>query len=194
MTRRIIALAGPIGAGKSTAASHLEDRHGFARLRFAAPLKSMMRAFYASAGLSPGEIEARIEGELKEAPDPVLLGRSPRHAMQTLGTEWGRDLIAADLWTNAWSCAAARHRLVVAEDCRFANEAAAVRALGGIVIGIDCPWRPRPAAAHASETGVEADVTVMNDDPGRPETLFRRLDDLLIKTRGRGVRMAVSPG
>ncbi|QKV18700.1 deoxynucleotide monophosphate kinase [Oricola thermophila] len=179
MTKRVIALAGPIGAGKSTAAQYLADRHGYERIRFAAPLKSMMRAFYASAGLDPVEIEARIEGGLKEAPDPVLLGRTPRRAMQTLGTEWGRNLIAPELWVHAWSGAARRAGLVVAEDCRFANEAAAVRELGGIVIGIECPWRPRPADGHASEDGVEVDVTIANDKPGNPETMFRRLDEVL---------------
>ena len=35
--------------------------------------------------------EAHIEGALKEVPCELLGGKTPRYAMQTLGTEWGRD-------------------------------------------------------------------------------------------------------
>lgn len=140
MTGRLIAFTGPAGCGKSTAAEALVEM-GWARVKFADPLKNMLRALYYSCGIEDTAfIEARIEGEMKEEPDPLLRGRTPRWALQTLGTEWGRNLISEDLWTAAW-----RNKVngllaegvdVVADDCRFPNEAEAVRRLGGKVVQI----------------------------------------------------------
>lgn len=163
---RLIAFTGPIGCGKSTAAEALIEE-GWVRVKFADPLKNMLRSFYASCGIEdPTFVEARIEGGMKEEPDPFLAGRTPRYAMQTLGTEWGRNLIAPDLWTLAWEQRvlnmASRDLDVVVDDCRFPNEAESVRSLGGMVVRID--GRSSGAKAkHASEKfDFEADVTVTN--------------------------------
>lgn len=172
---RVIALTGPAGCGKSTIAAALEPC-GFARIRFAAPLKAMMATLYAGFGLSPDEIAARLDGPLKERDDPVL-GASPRWAMQSLGTEWGRQCIAPDLWVRAWRSAALAAIAdgapgVVVEDCRFPNEAATVRGLGGIVVELDRPGVAR-RAGHASEAGVEADHVIAND--AAPKVVARAL-------------------
>jgi hypothetical protein len=68
---------------------HLVNHRGFARVRFAGPLKAMMAAL--------GCTNAEIDGDRKEVPCDLLGGKSPRWAMQTLGTEWGRKLIGDDL-------------------------------------------------------------------------------------------------
>ena len=166
MTGRLIAFTGPAGCGKTTAADTLCGE-GWIRVKFADPLKNMMRAFYMSCGITNVDyIEARIEGDMKEEPDPLLRGRTPRHAMQTLGTEWGRECISPDLWVSAW-----RHQVgaflsrgcdVVADDCRFENEADAVRDLGGKVVQI--LGRDRGLApAHASERfALKADMKIAN--------------------------------
>lgn len=134
---RLIAFAGPAGSGKSTAADALAQV-GYCRIRFAAPLKAMLHAFYQHCGLPHHEIERRIEGDLKQSDDPLLGGATPRYAMQTLGTEWGREMIWDELWVNAWKEKVQRlldsGLSVVVEDCRFANEAAAIRELGGAII------------------------------------------------------------
>ncbi|WP_066921399.1 hypothetical protein [Methylobacterium sp. CCH5-D2] len=181
----IIGLTAPAGAGKSLAAAYLAERHGFARVRFADPLKAMLRAFYVLLDLSDTEIDRRIEGDLKEAPDPDLCGRTPRRAMQTLGSDWARDLIGRDLWTRSWAnrsdLALISGRSVVAEDVRYANEAETMRARGGIVVRIVRPdaESARPGAAgHASEAmDFPADITIRND--GTPEVLFARLDGVI---------------
>ncbi len=163
---RLIAFTGPAGSGKSTAASALVEE-GWVRVKFADPLKSMLRAFYASCGLEHNPyIEARIEGDMKEEPDPFLRGRTPRHAMQTLGTEWGRCQIAQDLWVAAWEQKVLslfnRELDVVVDDCRFANEAEAVRRLGGKIVMLE----GRSAGigtGHASEAlPFEPDMRVQN--------------------------------
>ncbi|GEP11750.1 deoxynucleotide monophosphate kinase [Methylobacterium gnaphalii] len=179
----IIALTGAAGAGKSTAAEILADRHGFARVRFAGPLKAMVRAFLAQAGVEASEIERMIEGDRKEAPAPEFLGASPRKVMQTLGTEWGRDLIAPGLWVEGWK-AGARAALargapgVVVEDCRFPNEAEAVQALGGLIVRIDRPGAVIPLSGHGSEkVDLPRNATILND--GSRDELGCALDRVL---------------
>lgn len=175
----IIALTGRAGCGKSSAATYLAERHGFTRVRFAGPLKAMLRAFYAATGLGPEAIEAKIEGGLKEYPCTVLGGASPRQAMQRLGTEWGRDMIHPELWVLAWSAAAGRALRdgapgVVVEDCRFENEAAAVRALGGRILRVERPGLAPLAGGHVSEADIADADPIFND--GDPALLFARLD------------------
>lgn len=124
MTRPIIAFAGLMGSGKTTAAFRLVEVHGYRRIRFAGPLKDMAYAF----GLSWDH----IDGSLKEQPCELLGGKTPREFMQLLGTEFGRNMIAPDIWVRAWKHAVEQvppHIGVVVDDCRFPNEAAAVRSL-----------------------------------------------------------------
>lgn len=147
MQPKLIVLAGAAGAGKSTIAAELV-KHGYQVIKFAAPLKNMLRAL----GLS----EAEIEGDLKEQPCALLGGRTPRHAMQTLGTEWGRGCIGAEVWVSAWKrevdrVLAAGGRVVV-DDCRFQNELAAALVRGGGAVRL-----VRAGAGtvpHASEVGL----------------------------------------
>lgn len=166
MANRIVALSGPAGSGKSEAAKYLASL-GYETVKFAAPLKAMLRAFYAAVGLPDTEIERRIDGDLKETPDEYLDGHTPRHAMQTLGTEWGRGCMNGDFWINAWARKAASvSSNVVTDDCRFGNEAVAIRAAGGDIVLLKSKKRRRKASDHVSEQGVDpALVThvVVND-------------------------------
>lgn len=178
----IIALSGPAGCGKSTVAEYLSENFGFRRVRFAGPLKEMLRALYRSAGLEEDAIEARIEGPLKEIPDTLLCGRTPRHAMQTLGTEW-RDLINRDLWSRIWLSSAMQGPCVV-EDMRFEHEYDVVKAHGGIVVRIDRPGMKK-SHAHSSEAGLPErcifDYEIVNS--GSLEDLFERAREALYVLR-----------
>jgi hypothetical protein len=160
---RLVALTGAAGSGKSTAADYLVGT-GWQRVKFAGPLKDMMRALYRGAGLHDDQIERRIEGDLKEQVDPLLGFETPRWAMQTLGTQWGRELITRNLWAGIAESRIRAHlqagERVVVDDCRFENEAALVRALGGRVVRLT--GRGGIAGAHASEQGVEPDMACPN--------------------------------
>jgi predicted kinase len=180
----VLGLCGPAGSGKTFAALHLMERHGFVRLRFAEPMRAMLRGLGCTA--------EELDGALKETPSFRLCGRTPREAMQTLGTEWGRALIDPDLWVRAW-----RDRLdalaeetpqarIVADDARFANEAAAIWSLGGSLIRIDRAGLAPPcpaAAAHASETQqLHYDARLVNS--GEPEAFRTALDEALARLIG----------
>ncbi|WP_201271833.1 AAA family ATPase [Sinorhizobium meliloti] len=151
---RLVALTGAAGSGKSTATRYLVEHHGYTLVKFAGPLKDMCRAL--------GLDDRQIEGDLKEVPCDILAGRTPRHAMQTLGTQWGRDCIAEDFWIRLWKMRAVQHKRVVVDDCRFPNEADAVRKLGGMIIKLE--GRGGIAGSHASEAGCgQHDAVVTND-------------------------------
>jgi len=164
---KLVAFTGPAGAGKSSAAKALVEDEGWRLVKFADPLKSMLRALYRFVDVPDDGIEARIEGRLKEVVDPILMGLSPRHAMQTLGTEWGRDAMHPDLWVTLWKRRAwqlmDRGVGVVVDDCRFANEAAAVRELGGLIVRINGRSQGLSAEHPSERIDLQPDVTILND-------------------------------
>jgi hypothetical protein len=169
----LIGLTGAAGCGKSTAAQHLIGVYGFLRVKLAEPLKDMLRA----VGLTDDE----IEGHLKEKPCAILCGNTPRHAMITLGTEWGRECIGSNFWTGLWTRKVERYldegHDIVVDDCRFQNEVEAIEALGGHVIKVIRPCNDLPAINHVSEAGVEAHMSLFNDGP--VEILHHRLAGLM---------------
>lgn len=178
---RLIAFAGAAGSGKSLATEHLVAR-GFRVVKFAGPLKAMLTALYEETGAEPWEIEERIEGKHKETACEVLQGHTPRHAMQTLGTEWGRNYIDPNFWVDLWAYRASRLLAagwdVVTDDLRFANEALAVESLGGTTILIERPNPSRAASDHVSEAfGFETHEVILND--GTATDLEWAVDNIL---------------
>ncbi len=168
LPRTLIAFTGLAGSGKSTAAQHLVKNHGFQRIRFAGPLKDMMRAL--------GLTEAEIEGDRKETPCELLGGKTPRYAMQTIGTEWGRDLICQDLWIRAFNAALAKVPEgvpVVVDDCRFPNEADAIVAVGGVLVRVVRPGAGAGAAGHSSEGQQLPAVGEIQNDVSLPTFLWQ---------------------
>lgn len=141
----IIGLCGAAGAGKDTAASRLVSAHGFVRHSFAAPL---YEAVSAVTGLSVAELQDRSRKEV-----PIeWIGQSPRALLQSLGTDWGRNMVGENLWVDA-----AIRRIsgdTVITDVRFDNEAQAVLDRGGAVWQI--VGRSVAVRSHASEAGVSS--------------------------------------
>lgn len=158
----IIGLSGYAGSGKTTIGQQLVITGGYRRKKFAAPLKDMLRTFLGAQGVTPAHVEQMIEGDLKEVPTAYLNGATPRHAMQTLGTDWGRALLCENLWCDAAMRDVHIGDRVVFDDVRFQNEADAVRAQGGIVMRLTRPGVDRNSG-HASENLPWADADVLND-------------------------------
>jgi hypothetical protein len=119
----VIAITGYKGSGKSTLRKHFEHQ-GYWYQAFATPLKNMLISFVCSQGCSPGKAYNMFSGDLKEKPSEYFGGRTPRYAMQTIGTEW-RDMMSRNLFTDAWKRKALNHgRLekIVVDDLRFLHE------------------------------------------------------------------------
>lgn len=158
MTRQIYAFAGRRGSGKSTASQVLVD-DGFVDVKFADPLKNMMRAFYKTCGVKRKTVERKLEGDLKEVPCEWLMGKTPRHAMQMLGTEW-RDLIDTDMWSNIFTKRVLSGEVgdkIVCSDFRFAHEASVLEFLDAHTYRVVRPELETTddAAQHVSETSTD---------------------------------------
>lgn len=169
----LIGLCGRAGSGKTEAAKIIQDRYGYQRIRFAAPLKNMLKAL----GLTHEE----VDGRMKEAPCKLLGGRTPRWAMQALGTEWGRELIDDDIWVRAWKNNLTDPDSTVADDVRYWNEAKAIRDLGGRVIKIvRYGIMADIEVDHPSETlDFDVDAVVLNN--GDLEDLARNISKAVEK-------------
>lgn len=126
---KVIGFVGKMKSGKTTGARYLVETQQYTRLRVADGLKKMLKD-----GL--GIDDRHIDGDLKNAPCEQLCGMSARHAMITLGTEWGRNLIHPDLWvktidTQMRDLIYRGHGKFVIDDIRFLNEATWLKALNG---------------------------------------------------------------
>jgi hypothetical protein len=174
---RIIGIHGAAGAGKDTAADTLVQSHDFAKVGLADPMKRFCAELWR---FSWDQLWGA--SEFRNAVDPRY-GVSPRHVLQRLGTEWGRDC-DTDVWVRyaIGVCRAllepppgqvayysSEHGLkitrdprfngwrgVVVPDVRYANEAQAIRDAGGIVVEVVRPGAGLKGVAgkHISESGI----------------------------------------
>ena len=150
--KTLIAFTGAAGAGKTTAANIVCWNYHGLRHSFAEPLRQMLYPL----GLGPDAFSQ----ERKNKPHPHLGGKTPREALQLIGTDCCRKMIYENIWLDAMRRQYEAHReklggmLFVIDDCRFDNEAQLVRDLGGIIIKLEGPGLQK--MAHESERGVSA--------------------------------------
>ena len=155
----VIGLHGRARSGKDTVANFILAKRGGYIYSFADPIRAM---------LMPLGIDMRDPYWQDHKEDVIpALGTSPRRLMQTLGTEWGRDIVNPELWLIL-----AKQRLMnfgagmIVADVRFENEAEWIRSQGGRILHIERP-DAKVVAEHVSESGVvfkpdEGDVKIMN--------------------------------
>jgi hypothetical protein len=162
---KLIGITGHKGSGKDTVGRILNEIDGFEIVRWAGGLKAMVDALLRYQGCPDITINRIIEGDLKQVPLPYFGGRTARHVMQSLGTEWGRTLIYPALWTDSTEARIKAHPHVVVTDLRYLNEAAVIRRLGGKI------WRIEREGCHGDEhpsetemRQIEVDVTISNND------------------------------
>jgi len=184
-TPRLIGLYSPAPqSGKSTVASYLTEL-GYYNIPFAGPLKRMIRTFLVQVGYGPDTIEHLItEGKEEKIPG---IDVTPRHLMQTLGTEWGRTCVHPDVWLQCWQTTATRYiksgTPVSCDDVRFPNEAELIRSLGGELWLVERP-SARRSTEHASEGGLDNfpvfDRRIVND--GTLLDLYQQVRQILSPT------------
>lgn len=180
---RLIGIAGPAGSGKTTAAAYMARQWGWNTMAFADPIKDILASLF---DMPRSQFEnTLLDREHKEQPVPGL-GVSPRRLMQTLGTEWGRQLIHPDLWLLmtqrriGWleDTLPNEYAGIVIHDVRFDNEARWIRQAGGRIVRVTSR-AGSACASHSSEAGLPphcSDIHLPND--GRLDDLFRALEQL----------------
>jgi hypothetical protein len=158
----LVGFYGRAGSGKDTAADEMATQ-GYARYSFAQPIYAAVSAML---GVPVSTLRDR---EFKEAPLGEL-SVSPRVLMQTLGTEWAREMIREDFWVRIaareWRRTQARARKgLIISDVRFSNEAEWIRSEGGMVIHV-VRDDIQQVAGHISEAPINPDLihyTVYNN-------------------------------
>lgn len=157
----IIGMSGLAGSGKTTATQILQNHFNLVRHPMAGPLKNMVAALGISRSILDGP------ASVKEQPLERFGGKSARYAMQTLGTEWGRNCMGHDFWVNQWAATVPAEGCIC-DDVRFKNEYDKVKEMGGLVIRIVRPGagvKDGMGAMHASEdlSKVPYDKLITND-------------------------------
>jgi len=149
----IIALSGLAGSGKDTVADVLSMNARCERVAFADPMKQFAREVFE---FSHDQLYG--PSAMRNAPDPRYTrpngeALTPRFALQTLGTEWGRNCDPS-LWAKVGVRRAIELEkaglVAVITDCRFINEAKLVREAGGLVWFVDRGLAA--SSTHPSET------------------------------------------
>ena len=162
----IIGVCGLIGSGKDTVADYLVTNYGYQRASFAGSLKDAVATIF-NWDRSLLEGTTKEGREWREQIDPWWAAKlnmpqlSPRWVLQQWGTEVARinfhnEIWVASLENKLWRTA----NNVVITDCRFPNEFASIKRLGGKVVrvsrGASPDWYP--------------DAEILNKGPnGNPE-------------------------
>lgn len=183
---RLIGITGKAGAGKDTLGDALAKHFNGVTYSFALPIKQALNAMFG------WDMDLWNDRVWKERVIPWL-GKSPRVLAQTLGTEWGRDIIHPELWALLAMDKFADHASVsdtpfIIKDVRFDNETNLINLNGGVVINIERPDLVEIATAnHTSEAGVSyklLDCQVINN--GSVSSMVDHAIDMLSRTRTYG--------
>jgi len=150
----LVGLAGPAGAGKTTAARALQAM-GFTRLAFADPIKQVLGQLCPGWGESAGTWEHPAKEQVGR------YGISPRRAMRVLGE--GMRAVDPEIWLVAWArevrvLAARGIEHVVVDDVRFEAEATLLRDLGGGMVHVR-----RPGMEFRRDHDTEMGVAVQSE-------------------------------
>lgn len=182
---KLLAIAGKAGSGKDTLAHYIKTILPPSSVRTAAFADPIKDGLSATIGIARSVFDDRA---LKEKPIAGI-GKSPRELMQSLGTAWGRELVAEDLWVRRMEqfansveydfalCQNIRHGddgLLIITDVRMDNEAQWVREHGGKLVHLHRA-SAGSVAAHSSEAGVTfvtGDLAFDNSGSLRELSLF----------------------
>lgn len=176
MKEILLGIHGRAQSGKTTSSKLLQKYHGFTEDSFASPIRNTLIQI-----LGLNSLEA-LE-EIKEIPHPLLGGNTPRYAMQTLGTEWGRNMIQINLWVDSFYHRNQNNKRTVSSDVRFNNESISIKDNGGFIVEIVTPeslTKKIKESDHVSEVGIDRkyiDFIISND--GTKGDLLQKWEDLL---------------
>jgi hypothetical protein len=181
----LIAFTGAAGSGKDTAAAVLIAENGYEKLSFAGSLKDAVAAIF-------GWPREMLEGatpasrEWREQPDEWWsdsLNRTitPRKMLQEWGTEVSRNSFHRDIWILSLQRQILTNpdKKYVITDCRFENEARALKALGARLISIERSRKREwggEEPLHSSEAGLPVElIDTVIDNNGSLEEFLNKI-------------------
>lgn len=159
--KTVIAFGGPMRSGKTTASKYLIEAHGFINHPIAIGVKDMCRVL--------GLTNEHLYGNLKEQPTDLLCGKSPRHAMQTLASEWGRTHISPTIWVEYWARTVPPNvDTIVIDDLRTVEGSKWMQSRGAVLVDIQRPGLDLSGDEHQHETEtqfrqISYDHAIVND-------------------------------
>lgn len=136
----IIGVVGFLGSGKGTVGDMLIQDHHYYRLSFADGVKDAVSVIFGwPRELLEGDTDA--SRAFREAPDVFWSERfeyevTPRHMLQLMGTEAGRDVFHSDIWIYSLEKRMLGKTDVVIPDVRFPNEIEFIKSRGGKVVRV----------------------------------------------------------
>lgn len=146
----VIGISGYARSGKDTIGQALATR-GFQRVSFADNIREALLALnpLATPDVRIVDLIAAHGWEVAKDQFPEV-----RALLQRLGSEVGRNLIDPNIWVDLTFKKAPDGAKIVVTDCRFPNEARAVKELGGQMWRVARPGFS-PTNAHPSETALD---------------------------------------
>lgn len=189
----LIALCGPIGAGKDTVADYLSDKYGYTKVGFSDPVYQSVWALNPIINLPDGTYR-RLQDVVMEQGWETAKRTIPeiRRLLRHMGTEAGRDIHGEDIWARRMKervlLPALRKHLateqatghMVIRDLRFENELRTVHSHSGRVWFVDNgTYDPNKTPEHRSEGMDFTKIThtkIMNT--GTFDDLYKRVDEI----------------
>ena len=180
----LIGFTGYAQTGKDTCSDYLVERYGFEKHAFADKLREIVEHInpyvfrYPNANMRYSQAVRGLGYELAKKNFPEI-----RRLLKVVGIEFRKQL-GDDIWVNfLFESIESFENKIVISDVRFLNEAAAIKAHGGIVVRVHKPGIG-PHSDHISETEldqIETDVIIHND--GTIGELYLKLNHLLTPER-----------
>jgi len=167
MTAPLIGMIGRRRSGKDSFATTLVSELGYDRVAFADPLREAALALDPLVGPAslPGDLTSSYR-RLSEVVETLGWERAKdcvpevRAVLQRLGTDAIRSLDDTFWVRTAMARVEASSAPVVVTDCRFPNEAEAIRLAGGYLVRV-----VRPGATSASDVDLHPSETALDDYP-----------------------------
>jgi hypothetical protein len=144
---KLIAIAGKKNSGKDTVARYIEllTFNPYEQIKFARKLKDMVSLLI---GCDPKSLE---DYDFKEKLLDGWGNLNPRILLQEFGSA-GRKMYP-EIWVQATLGGLLPSSNYIISDCRYTNEAEAVKKLGGVVVRVQRNTNNQDT--HSSETGLD---------------------------------------
>ncbi|QGZ13907.1 deoxynucleoside monophosphate kinase [Rhizobium phage RL38J1] len=129
-----IGLIGYKNSGKTSISKRYKELFGVPvnMIGFSNPLYQMLEVL----GVTMEEIQDKSK---RDEPHELLGGKSIQFALNSLGTDWGRNMIYKNLWVERSLDSLQPDTINIADNVRFPNEYDAVERSNGILVAVINP-------------------------------------------------------